>query len=136
MTFRERNNRVQRTVQYAFALSVIDNPEVPGRFDGEIFWLQHPLALLVQQPETITTFIVDNAAVFVEYIAFCSGDIRNLWVYHHLARCVDELDPASIIHQCQSIGENPRMAVLRLNDRLACEHIEIAAFLAVTVAYQ
>lgn len=63
LTFRERNNRVQRTVQYAFALSVIDNPEVPGRFDGEIFWLQHPLALLVQQPETITTFIVDNAAV-------------------------------------------------------------------------
>lgn len=37
LTFRERNNRVQRTVQYAFALSVIDNPEVPGRFDGEIF---------------------------------------------------------------------------------------------------
>ena len=45
-TFREWDDCVQRAVQYAPTLSVIDNPEVPGIFDGEIFWLQHPFALL------------------------------------------------------------------------------------------
>ena len=136
LTFRERDDRVQRTVQYALALSVIDNPEVPGRFGGEIFWLQHPLALFVQQSETVTAFIVDNTKVVVEHITLCSRYIRNMWIYHHLTRCIDELDPSSVIHRSQSVGEDPRKAVFRLNDRFAGEHIKISAFLAVTVAYQ
>ena len=63
LTFRERNDRVQRAVQYALAFSIIYNPEVVGRFDGEIVRLQHPLALLVQQSETVTAFIVYNTAL-------------------------------------------------------------------------
>ena len=134
LTFRERNDRVQRAVQYALAFSIIYNPEVVGRFDGEIIRLQHPLALLVQQSETVTTFTVYNTTVVVEHITLCSRYIRNLWVYHHLTRCTDELDPSSVIHRCQSVGKYPGMVVLRLNDRFAGEHIEISALVSVAVA--
>ena len=80
--------------------------------------------------------MVDNTEVVVEHITFYFRIIRNMWVYNHLARCIYELDPPSVIHRSQSVGEDLRMAVFRLNDRFACEHIEISAFLAVAVAYQ
>ena len=124
------------TIQQTLTYTVIYNPELLDRFYCTICRRQHPVAPLVDDAETVKTVVMHNAEVVVEHIAFHSRYIRNLRVDHHLSRGIDKLNPTAIIHRSYSIGEYPRMLILRFDDRLAGKHIEIATLLPIAITNQ
>ena len=130
-----RDNGVETAIHHTLPFPIVDNPEVIVNPDVEILGLQHPLALTVDHTVTVALAVLDDAIAVVEDIAVGLRRVLHLRVHHHPTGSVDELDHPFVVHSRQPIGENPGMAVLWLDDRQTGEHIEIAAFLAVAVAY-
>lgn len=102
--FHKWNYRLQFRVNDRLLLTVVNDIQTIGNIYTDVFRLQYPVPLLVNESLSVAFSILYNTEVVVEHIPLHIRGVQDMRVKHHISFRINELDASVNLHRCQSFG--------------------------------